>query len=54
MVELVEPVQPVRFTTGSVEKAAVPLAMVGGVSAPAGPSKVMAAAAKTPASQHQG
>ncbi len=49
VVELVVPVQPVRFTTGSVEKAAVPLAMVGGVSAPAGPSKVMAAAAKTPA-----
>ena len=49
VVELVLPVQPLRFTTGSVEKAAVPLAMVGGVSAPAGPSNVMAAAANTPA-----
>lgn len=40
--------QPDKFTTGSVEKAPVPLPMVGGVTANAGESKAMAAVARTP------
>ena len=42
-------VQPVRLATGSVEKAPVPFAIAGAVSAKAGDSSVMAAVATTPA-----
>ncbi len=52
-VEPLDAVHPVRLITGSVENAPVPLAMVGGVSAKAGDSSVMAAVARTPAANNK-